>query len=382
MPIFVVATETDHIAPWNSVYKLHLFTDGELHFVLTNGGHNAGIVSEPGHPGRYFHFATRPPGDRYVDSATWLSRAHRADGIVVGALDAVARRAQRPATRQAAGHGRGRARAAAARGGAGQLRVSALTNFARCRTGRTRPTRLQPCCRPTWRWPARPPARAKAGRDCADALSSSACSPAPSSRFGAIFMTVVLTGAGDLPWGVARLLGGLVVFARAHPGDRRRRRTVHRRCADDRRLRRPAHLVGARCCAPGRLVYVGNIAGAVGTAALVFFAGHYGFADGAVGKTALADRLGQGRAADRSAVLSRRALQRAGMPRGVDVVWRAQRHRQGDGHRAADRRLRRRRLRALDRQSLFSALRAGDQSLGRAASSGRRSGRRRRPIRR
>ena len=27
---------------------------------------------------------------------------------------------------------------------------------------------------------------------------------------GAIFMTIVLTGAGDLPWGVARLLAGLV----------------------------------------------------------------------------------------------------------------------------------------------------------------------------
>jgi formate/nitrite transporter len=36
------------------------------------------------------------------------------------------------------------------------------------------------------------------------------------------------------------------------------------------------------------LVYVGNIIGAVGTAALVFFAGHYGFDGGAVGKTALA----------------------------------------------------------------------------------------------
>ena len=27
---------------------------------------------------------------------------------------------------------------------------------------------------------------------------------------GAVFMTVVMTGAGELPWGVARLLGGLV----------------------------------------------------------------------------------------------------------------------------------------------------------------------------
>ena len=61
-------------------HKLHLFTDGELRFVLTNGGHNAGVVSEPGHPGRHYQFATRQPGDRYVDSATWRAHAERADG--------------------------------------------------------------------------------------------------------------------------------------------------------------------------------------------------------------------------------------------------------------------------------------------------------------
>ena len=80
VPIFSVATETDHVAPWNSVYKLHLFTDRELTFVLTNGGHNAGIVSEPGHPGRYYHFATRRHDDRYVDSTTWLAHSKRAEG--------------------------------------------------------------------------------------------------------------------------------------------------------------------------------------------------------------------------------------------------------------------------------------------------------------
>src|ERR1019366_6429604 len=36
------------------------------------------------------------------------------------------------------------------------------------------------------------------------------------------------------------------------------------------------------------LVYVGNIVGAVATAALVFLAGQHGFGVGAVGKTALA----------------------------------------------------------------------------------------------
>jgi polyhydroxyalkanoate synthase len=80
MPMFVVGTETDHIAPWESVYKTHLFTDNDLTFVLTNGGHNAGIVSEPGHRGRHYAVAKRQPGDRYVDSATWLARATHADG--------------------------------------------------------------------------------------------------------------------------------------------------------------------------------------------------------------------------------------------------------------------------------------------------------------
>ncbi|HET7885393.1 MAG TPA: alpha/beta fold hydrolase [Bradyrhizobium sp.] len=80
VPMFVVGTETDHIAPWQSVYKAHLFTDNELTFLLTNGGHNTGIVSEPGHKGRHYDVATRQPGDRYVGASTWRSRAKRMEG--------------------------------------------------------------------------------------------------------------------------------------------------------------------------------------------------------------------------------------------------------------------------------------------------------------
>jgi polyhydroxyalkanoate synthase len=79
-PMFVVGTESDHIAPWRSVYKISLFTDTELTFVLTNGGHNAGIVSEPGRTGRHYSFGMRRPADRYVDPDTWLAHAARIEG--------------------------------------------------------------------------------------------------------------------------------------------------------------------------------------------------------------------------------------------------------------------------------------------------------------
>lgn len=64
-PMFVVGTERDHVSPWRSVYKLHLLTHNELTFLLTAGGHNAGIVSEPGHAGRYYRCAMRSPGEPY-----------------------------------------------------------------------------------------------------------------------------------------------------------------------------------------------------------------------------------------------------------------------------------------------------------------------------
>lgn len=73
-PMFVVATETDHIAPWKSVYKTQLFTDNDLTFVLTKGGHNGGIVSEPGHPRRHYRLSHRPAGAHYSGPDGWPER--------------------------------------------------------------------------------------------------------------------------------------------------------------------------------------------------------------------------------------------------------------------------------------------------------------------
>jgi polyhydroxyalkanoate synthase subunit PhaC len=73
VPLFVIGTETDHIAPWRSVYKTKLFTDSDLTFVLTKGGHNSGILSEPGHKGRHYRISHRAAGTHYVGPDAWLA---------------------------------------------------------------------------------------------------------------------------------------------------------------------------------------------------------------------------------------------------------------------------------------------------------------------
>ncbi len=79
-PLFAVGTERDHVSPWRSAYKVHQLTGAETTFVLTSGGHNAGIVSEPGHPGRHFRIATSRAGGPYVDAQAWADAADVREG--------------------------------------------------------------------------------------------------------------------------------------------------------------------------------------------------------------------------------------------------------------------------------------------------------------
>ena len=79
-PFFLVGTETDHVAPWRSVYKLQLLNEGDVTFVLTSGGHNAGIVSEPGHKHRHFRLRERLPGESYIGPDEWARLATAEDG--------------------------------------------------------------------------------------------------------------------------------------------------------------------------------------------------------------------------------------------------------------------------------------------------------------
>ena len=70
-PIFAVGTAKDHVAPWRSVYKIVLMTDTEVTFLLTSGGHNAGIVTPPGHPRRIYQVGQLHDHEGYVDPDRW-----------------------------------------------------------------------------------------------------------------------------------------------------------------------------------------------------------------------------------------------------------------------------------------------------------------------
>jgi len=71
----------DHVAPWRSVYKFHLVSDAAtVTFVLTSGGHNAGIVSEGQNSERTYQMLTRRDDEKYIGPDQWLEEAPQFKG--------------------------------------------------------------------------------------------------------------------------------------------------------------------------------------------------------------------------------------------------------------------------------------------------------------
>ena len=81
VPLFVVGTETDHVAPWRAVFRAGaLVRSPDYSFLLTSGGHNAGIVSGPAHPKRRYRVLASPQATNTLSADDWLkSAAERAD---------------------------------------------------------------------------------------------------------------------------------------------------------------------------------------------------------------------------------------------------------------------------------------------------------------
>ena len=79
-PAFVVGTERDHVAPWRSTYKINLQLEGEVTYLLTTGGHNAGIVSEPNHAHRSYRIRKKNPKQHYLEPERFLTDAETKNG--------------------------------------------------------------------------------------------------------------------------------------------------------------------------------------------------------------------------------------------------------------------------------------------------------------
>ncbi|MGC1386903.1 MAG: alpha/beta fold hydrolase [Steroidobacteraceae bacterium] len=73
LPMFVVGTETDHVAPWQSTYKARGLTrSSDYTYLLTSGGHNAGIVSGAVHPRRRHRVRTWSNATDTLTPQEWL----------------------------------------------------------------------------------------------------------------------------------------------------------------------------------------------------------------------------------------------------------------------------------------------------------------------
>lgn len=79
-PMFVVGTLRDHVAPWKSTFKIHFLANADITYVLTSGGHNAGIVAPPAEKGHSYQVLTKEANDPYLGPDEWVARAPSQEG--------------------------------------------------------------------------------------------------------------------------------------------------------------------------------------------------------------------------------------------------------------------------------------------------------------
>ena len=72
---YVVAAINDHIVPWEASYQATRLLGGDVRYVLSSGGHIAGIVNPPGPKARYEAAEEYPPS-----AQNWRSAAKETAG--------------------------------------------------------------------------------------------------------------------------------------------------------------------------------------------------------------------------------------------------------------------------------------------------------------
>ena len=89
VPVFILATKEDHIAPWMSTWRATRLYGGPVRFCLAESGHIAGVINPPADPPKYGYFlnsrkpaspgkwlegATRHAGSWWPEWRKWLAR--------------------------------------------------------------------------------------------------------------------------------------------------------------------------------------------------------------------------------------------------------------------------------------------------------------------
>jgi polyhydroxyalkanoate synthase len=80
VPMFVVGTVRDHVAPWRSTYKINYQVEADVTYLLTSGGHNAGIVAPPDEQGHFYQVGKKAAAAAYVGPDEWLKAAPKVEG--------------------------------------------------------------------------------------------------------------------------------------------------------------------------------------------------------------------------------------------------------------------------------------------------------------
>ena len=76
IPVYILATEKDHIAKWESCYAATSMHSGASKFVLSGSGHIAGVINPAS--GNKYHYYTNP--NLAADPAEWLDGAFKHEG--------------------------------------------------------------------------------------------------------------------------------------------------------------------------------------------------------------------------------------------------------------------------------------------------------------